>query len=194
MSLNRYTAYLWPCYSIWVLDRLLRLFRTLYIRYLSIDGTATISLISADTVSVRLRLSRGLFLHWRPGQSAYLTIPSISKYALEAHPFTIASVDESSTFDGESGSAELEMLFIVQARDGFTSRLLHQTIATGGKMSVSTYINGPYGSPPDMFAYEKTILVAGEHTPFREVKHTHSRGNCRWLGSIFHITYSIGHQ
>lgn len=159
---DRYTVYLWPCYGVWILDRFLRLARALYIRYLSTrsstgKGKATIKLVSSDTVSVKLRLARGALMKWQPGQSAYLTIPSVSKYIMEAHPFTIASISE----PVPSGEREVELLFIVHACDGFTRRLLHKTIAGRGELSVPAFASGPYGTPPAMHVYHKVILIAG---------------------------------
>ena len=89
----------------------------------------------------------------------YLTIPSVSTYILEAHPFTIASIDE------PTDDRELELSFIVRACDGFTRRLLQKTIAANGALISPMFISGPYGSPPVMHRYE-VVLIAGEFVDF----------------------------
>ncbi|KAH7902887.1 hypothetical protein BJ138DRAFT_1168764 [Hygrophoropsis aurantiaca] len=54
----------------------------------------------ADNVAC-LRLRRPPYFHWSVGQSAYLSMPSVSQLPFETHPFTIASIDSSSPVSGK---------------------------------------------------------------------------------------------
>lgn len=155
--------------------------RTLRIRYLSQRSTgsslASLTALSADTVGVSLRISESSCkltgLKWRPGQSAYLSVPSVATWGLglstEAHPFTIASiaypsfgkkVDETGTLMGQVDSG-LEIKFIIRVRSGFTKRLHEHAVRAGGTCSVSAYVDGPYGNPPAVYTYPNVILIAG---------------------------------
>ncbi|KAH9944667.1 iron reductase [Amylocystis lapponica] len=161
--------YLWPCFLIWGLDRLIRgirwvVFNHLYFRLDStkanLDGT--VELLSPHFV--RLRLTRPPHLHWTPGQTAYLTVPSVSRLPLEAHPFTIASIeglpednDEKSN-RGESAPYWQELVFLINVREGFTKRLAE---AAGKGKTVGVLVDGPYGFSPDLDSDDTVILVAG---------------------------------
>jgi ferric-chelate reductase len=136
---------------------------------------ATAELLSEDVV--RLRLCRPPHFHWSPGQSAYLTMPSVSTVPFEAHPFAIASVYSSlfqtttPEYSPESGvnkdiqisasSAPLwkELVFLVKVHKGFTKKLKAVAVR-GGKIKV--FVDGPYGPSPDLSSYDTCILVAGE--------------------------------
>ncbi|KAH8107421.1 hypothetical protein DFH11DRAFT_1732402 [Phellopilus nigrolimitatus] len=170
-----YKPYMWPPLLIWGLDRALRVARVFRLRFLAAraassgagagTGTdATLEVLSPDTLRVTLR-TRGGGLTWRAGQSVYLIAPAAARNPLAAHPFTIASVDAalpSSALGGTEGGEERELHFIVRARLGFTRRL-HALAARapGGVCATSVYVDGPYGSPPDVHAYPHIVLVAG---------------------------------
>ncbi|TFK94331.1 hypothetical protein K466DRAFT_476640 [Polyporus arcularius HHB13444] len=87
--------YIWPCFLIWGADRFLRLFRVIYFNnnlYAGGKGLdATLELLSPQFV--KLSLTRPPQFKWTPGQAAFLIAPGVSRIPIEAHPFTIASVD-----------------------------------------------------------------------------------------------------
>ena len=62
---------------------------------------ATVQLLSPDTVCVTMSRRMG----WKPGQLAYLSIPAISAFPFEAHPFTIAGLpDDADEEESKVGS------------------------------------------------------------------------------------------
>jgi ferric-chelate reductase len=161
---------------IWASDRFIRMVRFVvfnhsYFGFKSGTGTmdAATELLSEDLI--RLRLRRPSHFHWSPGQSAYLTMPSVSTLPFEAHPFTIASFDSSllstaSAEDQSSGevlgsSAPFwkELVFFVNVQGGFTKKLKEVAAKKG---TVKVFVDGPYGPSPDLGSYDTSVLVAGE--------------------------------
>jgi len=172
--IGSFGPYLIPSFVLWALDRFLRTLRTIWNNQLycptstSIDATA--ELISPTMV--RLILNRKMT--WRAGQNAYITIPGISRIPFEAHPFTIASIpstcpmsstDAGSKEDvgGGKTKTENELVFLIRARQGFT-KCLRDAADHECRVPLSVYVDGPYGSPPDVNAFETVILIAGLHS------------------------------
>ncbi|GBE84199.1 iron reductase [Sparassis crispa] len=162
--------YIWPSFIFWALDRFIRLMRVVVFNHQyfwfkssgSLDGT--VELLSPHFL--RLRLSRPPHFHWRPGQTAYLIMPTVSASPFEAHPFTIASVDTSDEMGGDLEKKELgettpfwkELVFLINVRSGVTKRLA--TIAqTGAKVKVA--VDGPYGFSPDLSVDDTVVLISG---------------------------------
>ncbi|KAF8575567.1 hypothetical protein K439DRAFT_1398065 [Ramaria rubella] len=185
-----FTPYLTPTLILWILDRALRLFRVLWYNRsrstsASLDATSSVELLSPTMV--RLTLKR--HMTWRAGQNVFITMPAVSSLPFEAHPFTIAtiprhpSVSDTPNAQGfrshsdQDDSCDLssynepppsqrvnELVFYVRMREGFTKRLrdiVERESTDGGRVRLSTYIDGPYGSPPDLNAYDSVILIAG---------------------------------
>lgn len=161
----------------WALDRFMRVARIVVCNHLycgfsrraRLQDAAT-ELLSDDFVRVRVR--RPPHFQWSPGQTAYLIMPSVSKFPLEAHPFSISTIDSvlfnpftrDSARNGEVGAIEhaaqwKELVFLINVRGGFTKRL--RDVAAQNQ-TVKLFIDGPYGSAPDMRAYDTCIFVAGE--------------------------------
>jgi hypothetical protein len=170
LTQDRLGFYVFPALGLWALDRLARVIRLFafnhsYFGLTSGIGTfnATAELI-ADGV-VRLSFRRPSHLHWAPGQSAWLTMPSVSSFPFESHPFTIANADishdDSATtekMDATLSSEGKEVSFIIQARSGFTRRLA-QVASTSGTLKI--FFDGPYSSPPRLAYYDTVVLLAG---------------------------------
>lgn len=74
----------------------------------------------------------------------------MSTTPLEAHPFTIAAVDQN--------SSSCELRFFIRVREGLTKRLLGS--AEGGA-KVKVLLDGPYGNPPLIVGYDSVVLIAG---------------------------------
>jgi len=122
------------------------------------------------TAFVRLTVHRPPHMHWKPGQTAYLIIPSVSRLPFEAHPFTIASIDDSAypeaALPGGEEKARLdrrgvywkELVFFINVREGFTQRLA-RAAEQGRKVSV--LVDAAYGDSPDLRGDDTVILVAG---------------------------------
>ena len=114
---------------------------------------ATIELLSSDTVRLTMRRR----ISWRPGQHAYVVLPTVSDLPTEAHPFTIASIPHK--LDG-SESKERDVVFLIRGRSGFTARLMEHA-DKNGTCVVPAYMDGPYGCPPDLTRYTTCVLIAG---------------------------------
>ncbi|KAG2346622.1 hypothetical protein BDR05DRAFT_959562 [Suillus weaverae] len=177
------TFWIYPCFVIWGLDRLIRFLRLVVFNHSyfgfksgsTMDATA--ELLSDDFV--RLRFHRPSHFHWTPGQTAYLIMPSVSRLPFEAHPFTIASFnstlfdapkerkptsekyDEISLAEGNLGSSApfwKELVFFINVREGFTGRLKDAALK-GDKVKV--FVDGPYGPSPNLGSYDTSVLIAG---------------------------------
>ena len=162
-----YGDYIWPALVVWAFDRVLRAGRLLYNNRVVVSNdklhcTATAELVSADTVRLTLRRR----FSWRPGQHAYVILPTISDLPTEAHPFTIASIAQPVGIADDS--QDKEVVFLVRAREGFTGRL-REHVVNNGACTVPALVDGPYGCPPDLTRFSTSILVAGEPKVF-----------CRW--------------
>lgn len=154
----RFGYYIWPTWVIWGLERVFRALRYTTNNFLPNSkpfSNGTISLHSPDSVLLTVRgcLPWG----WKPGQHAFLAIPAISRFPLESHPFTIASIPS----EGDKAAAD-ELVFCVQRRNGFTKRLHAYALANADvDPQVSVFVDGPYGQPPDLAPYNTCILIAG---------------------------------
>ncbi|OAX36258.1 hypothetical protein K503DRAFT_315935 [Rhizopogon vinicolor AM-OR11-026] len=173
------TYWIYPCFIIWGLDRLIRVLRLVLFNFGFKSGSmdATVELLSDDCV--RLRLRRPFYFHWAAGQTAYLIIPSVSRLPFEAHPFTIASIDSNLSGVlqeqkpqgqkttqisiakhalGPSTPFWKEVAFFIDVRKGFTARLKEAALKGN---TVKVFIDGPYGPSPNLESYDTSVLIAG---------------------------------
>jgi ferric-chelate reductase len=157
-SLTYYGA--WPMMIVWGLDRFTRFISlaTVNFGYLS-PWSSQKSKKELDAVVevlspryVRVFLHRSKHFHWRPGQNAYLSFPSISTFPFESHPFTISTIVDDSKSDDNT------LVFILRVQRGFTEKLLKEA---SSDTTYKVFLNGPYGSPPVLIGYQTVILIAG---------------------------------
>ena len=91
-------------------------------------------------------------------------MPGVSTIPFEAHPFTIASIpqDEEDKNNASFNDGN-ELVFFVGTQGGFTRRLRDLVGCGSGDKGIplSVYVDGPYGSPPDLNAFKTVILIAG---------------------------------
>ncbi|KAK0208251.1 hypothetical protein DFS33DRAFT_1411136 [Desarmillaria ectypa] len=125
---------------------------------------------------VRLTLKRPPHFHRRPGQAAYLIMPGVSRLLFECHLFTIAGYDNSrlkeKTVFGSQQPTELEGVGVFGERsEGFTHRL---AAIRSDKGSVQVFIDGPYGSPPDLSSFDTSVFV------LLAVLGCRTRFHCHW--------------
>ena len=150
--------YFWPALVVWAFDRVLRAARLVWNNSgkgtTHEHGSAIVELVSSDTIRLTLRRK----MSWRPGQHAYVLLPTVSDIPTEAHPFTIASIP--TALDGTDGPSEKEVVFLVRGRSGFTGRL-REYAARNGICRVPAFIDGPYGCPPDLTKFTTCVLLAG---------------------------------
>lgn len=155
---------------VWGLDRFLRLVNLSVFNFgylnpwsqTSKDLDASVEVLSARFLKVTIY--RSTHFHWRPGQSAYLTFPSVSTFPFQSHPFTISTIEDDAT------APQKKLSFFIRVRTGFTKTLM-QTASSDATYKV--FINGPYSSPPVLMGYQTVILIAGlylgcsEHCSFQ---------------------------
>lgn len=151
-----YGFYVWPALLVWGLDRSFRLIRLLWHNRYNVESCskaqAMVELLTPDTI--RLTFKRKF--HWKPGQHAYVSVPKISTLPSEAHPFTIASIADNLD---DTKSDEKDVVFLIRTRSGFTRQL--RAFAESGESKIAAYVDGPYGSPPNLHRYSTCVLVAG---------------------------------
>ncbi|KLO19817.1 hypothetical protein SCHPADRAFT_817568 [Schizopora paradoxa] len=152
--------YIWPALFVWGLERGVRSLKLVWnnrvwSRSDKQSRVATVEHLTSDTVRLTLRRH----MHWKPGQHAYVILPSVSKLPTEAHPFTISSIPHS--LDGVNDHADKDLVFLIRGRSGFTQRLLEHAGRKGSAPTVPALIDGPYGSPPDLSIFSTCILFAG---------------------------------
>ena len=189
----RLGQYICPCFLIWGADRLFRIFRVVYFNTNVYGGNsaleATVELLSPQFV--KLSLTRPSHFKWTPGQAAFLIMPGVSGFPLEAHPFTIASVDSRHRLRNsgkrhhrdESGKcyrvetgASSAVGLTENARADVVSD--HERVeffinvregftkrlaaaASRGEMA-KVFIDGPYGFSPNLKNDDTVVVVAGE--------------------------------
>ena len=166
--------------SLWMLERLTRLFRIFQRR-----GT-TVHVEALDGGACRLTFNiRGTWTK-APGSHVYVYIPAVSLWM--SHPFSVAWVDHHSTREISSGSpkpnghaltsplsndseADFKTLpgntrtaisCIVACRTGMTRTLYRKARrSTTGIISLSAFVEGPYGGLENMRSYGTVMLFAG---------------------------------
>lgn len=171
---NRFSHYVWPCFIIWGLDRLIRAGRLLAFNLGRQNVDAKVELVSQTVV--RLSLKRPRRFHWSPGQVAYIITPSVSNLPFEAHPFTIANIDSSVLKDSaapgtpsshqsektvdktEAHTSANDIVFFINVHGGFTRRLADVAARSG---TAAILIDGPYGRAPSLRSYDTCVLIAG---------------------------------
>jgi len=60
---------------------------------------------------------------------------------------------------------ENDMVFFLKVRGGFTKKLMTavtKKAKNGREVNLPIYLDGPYGTPPDVNTYSMVILIAGE--------------------------------
>ncbi|WVW84449.1 hypothetical protein I302_106483 [Kwoniella bestiolae CBS 10118] len=143
-----------PAMVIWIFDRLLRFAQVIYQnnfhnpRKWSTSGDCKIELLDHDVMRITIRRDN---FHWRAGQHAFISAPSISGMPHESHPFSIANVPTEVTN---------EAYFLVRVHSGFTKRL-RTALSSDLSTDIPLYIEGPYGYPHSLDSYSTVLLLAG---------------------------------
>jgi NAD(P)H-flavin reductase len=128
-------------FSMWTLDRLVRLGRLLYNLV-----NNSVTFYPLPYRGTRLVLKKPGMAAALPGSHCFLWIPRLRLY--ENHPFTIVSND----------SSGLEL--VMKSHEGFT-KTVGGFASRNPRASLWASIDGPYGSLPDVSNYDKLILIAG---------------------------------
>ncbi|KZT71188.1 iron reductase [Daedalea quercina L-15889] len=158
-------SYIWPSFLVWALDRFIRAVRIIFANhlYLSWSGKrahldASVELLSPHFM--RVRIARPPHFRWKPAQTAFLMMPTVSTLPSESHPFTISSIVGQDTEKalGKDAPYWNELVFLINVRNGFTKRLAK--VAEKGK-PIKVLIEGPYGHTPDLTNDDTAVLVSG---------------------------------
>lgn len=181
----RYQKYIWPCFVIWGLDRFIRILRIGLIfkasRAVSNSRSVDLASCNLEMISdniIRLAIPISSRFHWSAGQSVFLTIQGVSLFLL-GNPFTIASLDGErirsenyehtiqpagpEKIEEASEVGQSELVFFLKIRSGFTKRLAAyaQTLDTDHPIAAKIFVDGPYGSPPNLKYFDTCVLIAG---------------------------------
>ncbi|KAM0334061.1 hypothetical protein ACHAQA_001081 [Verticillium albo-atrum] len=159
--------YLIAAIVIWAADRFWRVFRVVYGNFGKGGSKALVEALPGNAVRVTVSMARPWT--FKPGQHAYMYMPSLSY--LQSHPFSVAWSE-----DAEDPSTEkltmnrqdiLEMRkttmsFVIRGRTGFTNTLFQKASACPrGQMQTTCMIEGPYGELHSMNSYGTVMLFAG---------------------------------
>jgi len=162
-------------------------------------ATPELELVSPDII--RLTVPRPRHFHWSPGQNIFLTIPKLTRLLPEAHPFTIATA-ECKLGDPESNSTEDESVekstdnvdskFETWSSSSMSAQVLRnvladQTSMDAKNMNMKVFVDGPYGSPPDLRVFDTCVLLAGKCIFPRGLDHSH--WHCFKAVQVFRIRF-----
>jgi hypothetical protein len=159
--------------ALWVMERAWRFFRLVKGNVGNGGTQADVEVLPGDALRVTVRMARPWT--FRPGQHAYLYIPSVGLWT--NHPFSVAWSEEEEDLsitnmvaDEKSlpmnrqdilESRKTSMSYIIRRRTGFTEKLYKKAdLSAGGKFTCSAYAEGPYGEcrtllPGSNFCYIK---------------------------------------
>ncbi|KAF8881834.1 ferric reductase NAD binding domain-containing protein [Gymnopilus junonius] len=148
----------WPSMIVWGLDRFLSMAKVVVFNFAYFNPwsksskalDANVEVLSHHFIKVTIR--RPKYFYWRPGQSAYLSFPAVSSFPFESHPFTMSTIYDGSSADGN------KLTFFLRVRKGFTARLMK---AASQDQTYKVFVNGPYSSPPILVGYQSVMLFAG---------------------------------
>lgn len=159
--------YLYAVIGLWVADRTARVLRMLYSHAGGSRCRTIVEVLPGNAVRLTMTLARP----WtaRPGQHAYLYMPSISLW--QSHPFSVAWVDGAedlsrdrlaSTRQDVAAMQQMQIAFVIRARTGFTDSLYQKAlVAPGGRLETSCFVEGPYGAKHSLDSYGTVVLFAG---------------------------------
>jgi len=153
--------------AIWACERASRIGRVIY-RNMGKGGTkALIEALPGNACRITVEMARPWT--FKPGQHAYLYIPSIGLW--QSHPFSVAWSEEAESLSDEKlamnrqdilAMQKTSMSFVVRARTGFTKKLYEKAEkAPDGRLYAKTFVEGPYGGMHMMHSYGTVMLFAG---------------------------------
>ncbi|CRK13576.1 hypothetical protein BN1708_010869 [Verticillium longisporum] len=159
--------YLIAAIVIWAVDRLWRVFRVIYGNFGRGGSRALVEALPGNAVRVTVNMARPWT--FRPGQHAYMYMPSLSY--LQSHPFSVAWSEDAEDPSSEKLTMNRQdilemrkttMSFVIRGRTGFTNTLFQKASACPrGQMHTTCMIEGPYGELHSMKSYGTVMLFAG---------------------------------
>jgi predicted ferric reductase len=186
---GEWNIFIWPCVSVWIFDRVIRLSRILALNRNPFNTKATVSYDpSSNLVRMTVDGSNNLVAP-KPGSYYYIHVLNDLLYAHQNHPFTLAYVssdisDSTSTplspltirpTPGRTTSASSsesdallvsgaskppsKLVFLIRPYDGFTSRLKSHCLLHPKELRV--LVEGPYGQTVPLHTYSSVLFVVG---------------------------------
>ncbi|KAF1958340.1 ferric reductase [Byssothecium circinans] len=157
--------------ALWAMERGIRFARIAYRNFGSGGSKAEVEVLPGDALRVTVRMARPWT--FRPGQHAYLYMPSIGLWS--NHPFSLAWSDEEdvnmSTITSDEKGLPMNrqdilehykttMSFIIRRRTGFTETLYKKAdLSAAGRFTTTALVEGPYGGE-DLSSYGTVMLWA----------------------------------
>lgn len=159
--------FLFGVVALWIGDRLVRIIRIAYHNF-GKGGTKTlVEALPGNAVRVTVNMARPWT--FRPGQHAYLYMPTISFW--QSHPFSLAWSEEAEDFSSDKlamnrqdvlAMRKTSMSFIIRGRTGMTHTLYQRAAARpDGRLITTCFVEGPYGGEHMMHSYGTVMLFAG---------------------------------
>lgn len=151
----------------WSWDRFMRVVHIAY-RNFGRGGTRTvIEALPGNALRINVTLARPWT--FRPGQHAYLYMPSLSLW--QSHPFSVVWGEDTVDPNAEklamtrqdAMSAQTSTIsFIVRERTGVTHTMYKKAMASpDGRYSTRCWVEGPYGELHGLKSYGTVMLFAG---------------------------------
>ncbi|KAK5629720.1 hypothetical protein RRF57_005435 [Xylaria bambusicola] len=152
---------------LWLSDRVARFARLIYHNF-GKGGTKTlVEALPGNAVRVTVTMARPWT--FRPGQHAYLYMPTISFW--QSHPFSLAWSEEAEDLSADKlavsrqdilGMRKTTMSFVIRARTGMTATLYQRAAAhPEGCLVTRCLVEGPYGGEHMLDSYGTVMLFAG---------------------------------
>ncbi|KAI1659671.1 ferric reductase NAD binding domain-containing protein [Daldinia decipiens] len=169
LDLKQVSAIKWliPVIPLWAGDRLIRVMRIIYHNF-GRGGTKTL-IEALPGNAVRLTVTMARPWAFKPGQHAYLYMPTISFW--QSHPFSLAWSEEAEELSSDKlamnrqdvlAMRKTTMSFIIRGRSGMTHNLYQRAAAQpDGRLMTTCLVEGPYGGEHLMHSYGTVMLFAG---------------------------------
>lgn len=154
--------------GVWSFERFSRVFTVMY-RNVGAGGTRTL-VEALPGGATRLTVDLARPWTFRPGQHAYIYMPSLSLMC--SHPFSVAWSEEADQLMNDKGVVldrqdilelrKTSISFVIRARTGFTAKLHKKAKESpSGYLNVKCFVEGPYGNANAMHSYGTVMLFAG---------------------------------
>ncbi|KAF7897499.1 hypothetical protein EAF00_005727 [Botryotinia globosa] len=158
---------LWGAIILWVTERVYRVLTVAYRNFGKGGSRTLVEALPGNAVRVTVDMARPW--KFKPGQHAYLYMPSIGLF--QSHPFSVAWSEEAEDLSDEKlamnrqdilAMQKTSMSFVIRARTGFTEKLFKKAEASpDGKLYTNCWAEGPYGGMHMMHSYGTVMLFAG---------------------------------
>ncbi|EFX05653.1 ferric-chelate reductase [Grosmannia clavigera kw1407] len=160
-------SYLYSVIALWAADRTARFLRVMY-NNVGNGGTQTlVEALPGNACRVTVTMARPWT--FKPGQHAYLYIPSVGYW--QSHPFSVAWSEEAEVLEDDKlamnrqevmAMRKTSMSFVIRGRTGMTGKLYKKASeATDGRWHTKCMVEGPYGGVHNLHSYGTVMLFAG---------------------------------